>query len=322
MTDDLASEFDIAWKEALEWFFEPFMAFFFPEMHAEIDWTREPQFQDKELQAIAPEADAVRGTVDKLVKVWTHVGEESWVLIHIEVQSQRDADFARRLYSYNHRLADRYGGMPVSLAILGDDGPGWRPDRYEAGRWGCRVAFQFPAVKLLDYRSRESDLEVESNPFAAVVLTHLKAIETRGNPAARYDWKLRLLKGLYERNFTKLQAQRLFHVMDWVMKLPPVLKRQLIGTVLAIEKERTVPLLSPTEQMWQEDGIAIGLERGARQALHRETQRILKMRFGQPGLELMPLVEKVQNAAAIESFLDAVETAPDVDSLRKFLPTS
>jgi hypothetical protein len=30
MADELASEFDTAWKEALEWFFEPFLAFFFP----------------------------------------------------------------------------------------------------------------------------------------------------------------------------------------------------------------------------------------------------------------------------------------------------
>ena len=48
--DDLASEFDTAWKEALEWFFEPFLAFFFPAAHNGIDWPRGYEFLDKELQ--------------------------------------------------------------------------------------------------------------------------------------------------------------------------------------------------------------------------------------------------------------------------------
>ena len=33
-------DFDTAWKEALEALFEPFMAFFFPEAHQDIDWSR------------------------------------------------------------------------------------------------------------------------------------------------------------------------------------------------------------------------------------------------------------------------------------------
>ena len=65
--EDLSSDFDIAWKQALEWFFEPFVAFFFPVLHAEIDWSFEPLFLDKELQEAVPEAASGRGTVDKLV---------------------------------------------------------------------------------------------------------------------------------------------------------------------------------------------------------------------------------------------------------------
>lgn len=33
-------DFDSAWKDALDAYFEPFMAFFFAEAHREIDWTR------------------------------------------------------------------------------------------------------------------------------------------------------------------------------------------------------------------------------------------------------------------------------------------
>ncbi len=38
---------------------------------------------------------------DKLVKVWRHGGEETWLLIHLEVQSQHETNFARRMFVYH-----------------------------------------------------------------------------------------------------------------------------------------------------------------------------------------------------------------------------
>ncbi len=35
---------DSPWKEILEHYFEPFMALFFPDAHAEIDWERGYEF--------------------------------------------------------------------------------------------------------------------------------------------------------------------------------------------------------------------------------------------------------------------------------------
>ena len=75
----------------------------------------------------------------------------------------------------------------------------WRPDRFGYGRWGCEVGIRFPVVKLLDYAADVPGLEANPNPFAAVVLAHLKTRETRQDPEARCVWKIRLIKGLYER---------------------------------------------------------------------------------------------------------------------------
>ena len=73
------------------------------------------------------------------------------MLIHIEVQGQRDADFARRMFVYAYRLFDRYAREIVSLAVLADPTPGWRPRRFAVGRWGSRLGLTFPSVKLTDY---------------------------------------------------------------------------------------------------------------------------------------------------------------------------
>lgn len=53
-------DFDTAWKEALETLFEPFMAFFFPDAHRDIDWARGFEMLDKELEQITPESEQGR----------------------------------------------------------------------------------------------------------------------------------------------------------------------------------------------------------------------------------------------------------------------
>lgn len=314
--DDLASEFDTAWKQALEWFFEPFLGFFFPPVHGAVDWSREPAFLDKELQAVVPEAATGRGTVDKLVKVWTPAGEEAWVLIHVEVQSQQDAAFAERMYTYNHRLRDKYGRMPVSLAVLGDESRSWRPDSHREGQWGCEVRFTFRTVKLVDYSGRDEVLEADPNPFAAVTLAHLKANETRGDPVARYDWKMRLVTGLYDRGLTKVQMVRLFSVIEWVIKLPPVQKVLFRQALDEFEKERSVQILPQTFQLYKDEGLEAGRAEGRAEGIELG----LKLRFGQPGLDLVPRVRAVKDPAALDALFKAVETAPDLAAFAALLP--
>src|SRR5947208_2928746 len=63
------------------------------------------------------------------------------------------------------------------------------------------TGIDFEPVKLLDYASREAELEASANPFATLTLAHLKAMETHGDPASRQLWKLRLVRNLYERGF-------------------------------------------------------------------------------------------------------------------------
>jgi hypothetical protein len=62
---------------------------------------------------------------------------------------------------YNYRLFDRYDRPVVSLAVLGDASPTWRPTRYEQRLWGCRVGIGFPVVKLRDYAARWDALEAQ-----------------------------------------------------------------------------------------------------------------------------------------------------------------
>ena len=82
------ADFDSPWKEAIDAFFQPFMALFFPVVHDLIDWHRPHEFLDAELQRITGDSEIGRRYADRLVKVYSREGAEIWLLLHLEVQAR------------------------------------------------------------------------------------------------------------------------------------------------------------------------------------------------------------------------------------------
>jgi hypothetical protein len=325
----MATDYDSPWKDVLETYFEPFMAFFFPKAYAEIDWTQSYEFLDKELAQVVRDAELGRRRVDKLVRVTLRNGDVGLVLIHVEVQSQWEAAFNERMYIYNYRLFDRYHKPVASLAVLGDEQPHWRPDRYEYELLGCRAGLHFPVVKLLDYGADWPALEANDNPFATVVMAHLKALETRNDDQSRYRWKLTLVKRLYERHYNRREVLELFRFIDWVMNLPEGLELQFVQDVIAFEGEQQMQYVTSVErfgiekgrQEGRQEGVQIGRQEGVqigRQAGLLEGIEVgLKLKFGATGLALLPEIREIQDVALLEAILKGLETADELEALRR-----
>ena len=184
-----SDDYDNPWKVVLEREFPEFMAFFFPEAHAQIDWAQGHEFKNTELRQVMRDAELGKRYADALVHVTLATGEERWIYIHIEVQGQRDAGFAKRMFTYNYRLYDRYAHPVASLAVLADDDEGWKPDSFGFEVLGCRHRLEFPVVKLLEYAGRLEHLETDPNPFALVTAAHLRTRQTKNDPEARYQAK-------------------------------------------------------------------------------------------------------------------------------------
>jgi hypothetical protein len=301
----LSAHYDSPWKEALDLYFEPFLALLFPGVHAQIDWPRGYEGLDKEFQQVVREAEVGRRYVDKLVKVWTRDGVECWVLIHVEVQTAREAEFPQRMYVYNYRVFDRYNRPVASLAVLADDDPNWRPGEFRNRLFGCEVGIRFPQVKLLDFAAHEAVLEASENPFAQVLLAHLKARETRGNPADRQAWKLRLVRGLYERGLSAKDVRELFRLVDWLMELPPALEDRFWQDLAKIQEERRMPFVTTPERVGRRAGIRLGIE------------SLLRVRFGEDGLRLMPEIQAIHEEDQLLAILKALETAASPDEVRR-----
>ncbi len=301
----MPTDYDSPWKEALDAYFEPFLALLFPQVHRQVDWSRGYESLDKEFQQVVREAEVGRRYVDKLVKVWTKEGVECWVLIHVEVQTTRDAEFPRRMYVYNYRVFDRYNRPVASLAVLADDDADWRPTEFSSNLFGCEAGIRFPAVKLLDFAAHEAMLEASSNPFAQVMLAHLKARETHGDPASRCDWKIRLVRNLLERSFTPKDVRELFRVIDWLMELPPPLATVFRQEIEKMQEEKRMPYITSIERF--------GLRRG----MCRGIETLLHMRFGAEGLKLMPEIREIHEEETLEAILQALGAGVSLEDVRR-----
>lgn len=305
------ADYDSPWKEILDAYFEWFLAFYFPEVHRAIDWARPVEFLDKELQQIEREAELGRQVVDKLARVWLKDGQEVWVLVHIEIQSQYESDFGQRMYVYNYRLFDKYNTRVISLAVLGDDRPNWRPNQFGHELCGCSVRFQFPTVKLLDYGRDEAALEAHENPFGVVTLAHLKTMETHGDDQARHGWKFRLIRNLFERGLTKEKVWQLFRFIDWIMELPKERELQLRQEIDQLAKEKQMPYVTSLERINKEEGIREGLVAGI--------AKFLEGKFGTADLDLMRQIGEITDFNRLQAIAGRIATATSTDEVKQFL---
>jgi hypothetical protein len=271
------AEYDNPWKTIIELYFRQFLAFFFPMIEADIDWSYPPIFLDQELQKIVRDGEIGKRYADKLVQVRTLSGEDAIVVCHIEVQSQQEAIFPRRMLTYNYRLRDRYNCTIVSLALLADNSSTWRPSNYQDSRWGCSINFEFPIVKLLDYKDDWDALEQNENPFAIVTMAHLKTKETHKDPEARKRWKFRLTTMLYDRGYKKQDILELYNFLDYMMTLPESLSQQFDIELEAFEETKKMKYVTTIERRAEARGLEIGEARKARSLLQRQLTR----RFGE-----------------------------------------
>lgn len=304
MTEQI--DYDSPWKEIIEQFFPEFITFFFPHIHTDIDWTRGYEFLDKELQKVVRDSQTGRKRVDKLVKVWRKNGDEAWIAIHIEVQGQYERHFPQRMFQYNTLLYNHYRRRIVSLAILSDNRSNWRPDKFGYELWGCKIQLDFPAVKLLDYKEKWTELEQNDNPFAIVVMAHLQAQTTTPVSAQRRDAKFRLARRLYERGYARRRILELFRFIDWIMTLSPELEAEFQAAVTEFEEAHKMQYVTAIERK--------GIEQGIVQSTREDIIEVLTLRFQEIPDELAAQLDEISDPAQLKELLKRAVIEPSLET--------
>jgi hypothetical protein len=272
------------------------------------------------LQQVVRDAEIGRKHADKLVKVWSLEDEPFHVMIHIEVQSDKDREFPRRMYVYNYRIFDKNERPVTSLAILADEVSSWRPNRYTSEQWGCKINFEFPMVKLIDYADKIDDLLDDTNPFAIITAAHLKTKATKDNPEERYTWKWTITRALYEKGFSAKDILSLYRLVDWLMMPPDDLTKQFTQHMIAYEEEKKMPYVTSAERIGIEKGRSEGMDIGQLNEAREMVLEALDTKFSNnvPS-DIRQLIKDLNNRLMLRKLHKSTIQSKDIDDFRKAL---
>jgi flagellar biosynthesis/type III secretory pathway protein FliH len=176
----------------------------------------------------------------------------------------------------------------VSLAILADEEPGWEPDTYEHELYGTQVGLRYRTVKLWEYNSRWAELKKDPNPFALVVMAHLKTKATRGDAEKRLVWKVKLVQELYKRGYNHEEIHDLFRFIDWLLALPDDMTQSFRERIEDIEQESKMKYVTSIERLGRQEGHKEGLQEGIRVVVLRQ----LEAKFGSLDASILQRIEK------------------------------
>lgn len=271
------SDYDGAWKEALRFHLQEFVEKYFPAIHPLIDWTREPVWLDKEISQIIGQLGRKNQEVDLLFQVWRLDGREQWILCHLEIQTSYEADFAFRLDLYNAALKGQFRQEVLTFVILADLKPEWRPTEYRFEFGGFESYRRFPVCKVLDHLTTDWNDDVSLS--VQVARAQIAALQTAGDPDARFAVKTQMVRNLYNAGYTADNIREIFRLIDWMMHLRPDLSRRFDTELIAYEEELNMPYITSVERNATERGLEQGLEQGLERGLKEGTKSLLLLQL-------------------------------------------
>lgn len=294
----MAIDHDGLFKELLTTFFREFLDLFAPRV---FEYGKPTSLTLAGTETVRDSHETGARRADLVVKVDFRGGEQTFFLIHVEVQAQTQTEFAKRMFHYFARLHQMYDALVYPIALLAFDARTRdEPDEFTV-TFPDRNVLRFEFLKIylrkLDWR----EFLGSNNPVAAALMAKMgytKAERARVKvECLRVLATLRLepdktrLIGRFIEAYLTLDESEL-HEYNEIMEAIPM-----------AEKQGVTDILTYWEKLGLEKGRQQGLEQGLRQGL---TEGQLK------GMQTMVL-------ALIESRFGPV-SAPDRDALQRLSP--
>ena len=296
---------DRLFKELLTTFFVEFIELFFPDI---IDYLEADslEFIDKEI--FTDITTGARREADLLVKC-RFQGRATFFLIHLENQSKREKDFAKRMFFYFARLTEKFALPVYPIALFSHDKPRTAEKSQYIVDFPHRkvVEFNFAVIQLnrLDWR----DFISRDNPAASALMAKM-GIEN----ADRVTAKKECLRMIARLKLDPARTHLLGGFVDSYIKLLDAERKKLDAEVKKLPPKERGEIMEITTS-WEEKGLQLGLQQG----LRRETELVLRQikkkfgnlkKFKETQILALP-IEQVEELG--EALLD-FEDAADLDS--------
>ncbi|MEN9613452.1 MAG: hypothetical protein RLZZ628_4266, partial [Bacteroidota bacterium] len=232
----LVIDYDGIWKKIISEFFPDFINFFLPNLYTRVDWNIPPEFLEQELELLHKELEINRKITDKLVKVKLVTGEERWILIHLEVQTGYEIDFAARMYLYNALIYAKFKQPIVALAIFTAKDIPEKFDKYEQYYFGTHTVYKYNTYCIVN--QKEADLLKIDNIFSLFVLANLYILQTKNAYPKRLELKEKLFELAVDRNIPKHKIERLLIFVNQILLLPLNLQTLFMEKVVLKKSRR------------------------------------------------------------------------------------
>jgi hypothetical protein len=286
---------DQLFRVILERLFEEFLELFFPDIAGKLDF-QTLRFLDKEIFANVPEGEVREA--DIVARLQTREGREQLVLVHVEIQLESKADFARRMFHYYSILRLHYGLPVVPIALYLRGGPRTRRAEYREALFDEEyLVFRYQVVALARFRA-------EAYVGAGALGAALSALMGRGSrhPA---ELRLSMLERIAESPVVEVVKFLLVNVIETYFVLSKDDTEKYLR-LLARKENRAVQDLELTwADKLMEKGRQAGVIEGKRETLSRQ----LRVKFGPLPEDVMNRIAAIGTLAELDTYLDRIPTA-------------
>ncbi|WP_445253255.1 hypothetical protein [Nostoc sp. 106C] len=142
-------------------------------------------------------------------------------------------------------------------------------------------------------------------------MAHLKTKATQRNPESRLQWKLSLVRRLFERGYSREDIQELFRFIDWVMVLPKELASSFKTEVRNYEEVNRMRYVTSIERLAKEEGIV----ENARESVIE----VLETRFGEVPSAIVEAINRIAEASVLKTLHKRAIAIPSTAEFKQVL---
>ena len=212
------ADFDTFWKEILD-LIEPAVAFFLPDLHADVDWSVEYTSLEQELRGMFGGKKSRLKRTDKLFRLKLKDGDERYLFLHVEAEAFPKINFPTRIFGYHTHLYVKFESASIVILVVFVGNPPSMPlNIYTSGHYGTKIHLEYTTYTVAE--QSEQVLMASDNPFALAVLANLYVIQSRGDVKMRLALKRKLVEHLISKQISLDKFRNVLKFAFYFVRLP------------------------------------------------------------------------------------------------------
>ena len=157
------------------------------------------------------------------------------------------------------------------------------------------------------------------NPFAMAALAGLYYLKSGRAIEKTYELKVKLLRLLISKGYSKEKINHLFLFLDTLLTIPEQMEKVFVEEVIKMTGGNEKMGLSPLDSPFARRFYLQGHEEGEIKALLKTIKSGLAKKFGSESLNIMPLIENIEDSERLQNIMDHIVTADTFDEIKGLL---